>query len=266
MWQEYPFLSGKETRNQPCVGISACLSGERVRYDGTSKIQPDLINQFSPLITLKPLCPEVAIGMGIPRRPMQLNLNNQLIDAVYKEDQAQSFTQPINQYADLIIDQYERDIASNKLCGYIFKSRSPSCGAGSTPVFSDGIHVRFGDGIFAHKLRQALPWLPVMEEEELEHPRSRNRFLFLVYLISDYHQSVEKKSDEQVFFAHHKALIKGLPRKKRTQLNSALEHGNCPEDLIYAPDCALTLLTESLQEISHHEFEEIITKARDTKP
>ncbi len=261
MWQEYPFFTNKEMQRKPCVGISACLLGERVRYDGTSKIQPDLINQLDPLLTLKPLCPEVAIGMGVPRPPIQLHLHNKQIEAVYVEDQAKNFTQPLSQYAEQIIEESTADWKDESLCGYIFKSRSPSCGAGSTPVFSDGVHVRFGDGVYAHKIRSAMPWLPLMEEEELEHQRSRNRFLFLTYLISDYYHSVQTEEDQKIFFNHHHPLINGLARKRKNQLAASLEHALLPSSLVNAFDCALTVLTESLLETSHQEFENIVDNA-----
>lgn len=261
MWQEYPFLSGKETKNKPCIGISACLCGERVRYDGTSKIQPDLINQLDSAVCFKPLCPEVAIGMSIPRPPIQLQLSNSHIEAVYVDDQSKSFTRPLTQIADQLIKEDNRASGGTRLCGYIFKSRSPSCGAGSTPVFADGVHVRFADGIYAHKIRQELPWLPAMEEEELAHPRSLNRFLFLVYLVNDYYEALRRFADEQPFFSHHRPLINRLPRRKRTQLDASLETGRRPSEGTPPADYALTVLTESLMETSHQELETLVSNA-----
>lgn len=259
MWEEYPFPSYKEMNGKPCVGISACLSGEKVRYDGQSKLQPDLLSFLEPIFLLKPLCPEVAIGMGTPRPPIQLTTDGDSIDAVFLDDQETSFAHPLNQYGREIVEQHNHLAgAKDKLCGYVFKSRSPSCGAGSTPIFSEGVHIRFGDGIYAHTIKQNMPWLPVMEEEELVHANSRERFGFLVYLVSDFYFTLDQGGNGESFSKRHAQLIKALPQAIRHKLESGIARS---KDTQQALRHYLAPLINYLEEMSHHEIAAIVKGA-----
>lgn len=261
MWEEYPFLSRNDTHSKPRVGISACLSGEQVRYDGQSKPQPELIDHLVPLVELNPLCPEVAIGMGVPRSPIQLVLEDNQIDAVKVED-SESFSEPLRSYASLVIEeQATQATAQDKICGYIFKSRSPSCGAGSTPVFSEGVHINFGDGIFAHSIRRSLPWLPIMEEEDLAHPRSRHHFSFLVYLVSDFYLTIQQENNLQGFVEHHGKLLKALPKSTRTKLDAIKRRFKGSNDQHLFLQQYLTPLIQQLQAISHQDIESVLSGA-----
>lgn len=259
MWEEYPFLSRNDTHSKPRVGISACLSGEEVRYDGQSKPQPDLIDYLTPLVELAPLCPEVAIGMGIPRSPIQLVLEDNLIDAVKLDDSGQSFAEPLRSYAESVIEEHATQAtAQDKICGYIFKSRSPSCGAGSTPVFSEGVHINFGDGIFAHSIRRSLPWLPTMEEEDLMHPRARHHFSFLVYLVSDFYLTIQRDNNLERFVQHHEKLLGAIPKSTRTKLDAIKNRFNGSGDHSLFLQQYLAPLIQQLQAISHQDLEQIL--------
>lgn len=176
MWQAYPFLNSSNTQRKPLVGISACLCGDKVRYDGLSKGQPGLISALTPYLELHKICPEVAIGMGTPRAPIRLCKNTGSVQAVGAKNPEHNVTQPLKDYAKELI-------SSTPLCGYIFKSRSPSCGIGSTPIHKNDIAVGFGDGIFAHQIQQLKPWLPVAEEESLIEVHQQQHFVLLAQLV-----------------------------------------------------------------------------------
>ncbi|MEE8482012.1 MAG: DUF523 domain-containing protein, partial [Acidiferrobacterales bacterium] len=103
------------------VAISACLLGEPVRYDGSDKLQSQLVNRLRQYFELMPLCPEVVIGMGVPRPPIQLVFDGTGI-------RARSVEGTLHDVTDLLAN-LGREIAISRveLCGYVLKARSPSC-------------------------------------------------------------------------------------------------------------------------------------------
>jgi len=159
------------------VGISSCLLGEQVRYDGGHKYDLLIDTQLAGLFEFRSCCPEVAIGLGIPREPIQLvrtdhglhvrGVNNPDIDvtrrlAVYGNSLAREF-------ADI--------------CGYIFKARSPSCGIEGVATWTEqGSQAESdGTGAFAAALIRAHPDLPVTDEVRLQDPILREHFIKCVF-------------------------------------------------------------------------------------
>lgn len=143
------------------IAISSCLLGEKVRYDGTDR-KHDVLSQIpKTIIQFIPICPEVAIGMGIPRPPIQLVEIRKRIQAQQIDAPGKNFTGPLQEYGKKMAIELE------KICGYIFKARSPSCGINSTPVFINGMENFKDTGLFAKKIIQELPDLPVTDETEL---------------------------------------------------------------------------------------------------
>lgn len=159
------------------IGVSACLLGERVRYDGRDKRHPWLCDSLAREFVLEPICPEVAIGMGVPRAPIRLVASADGIRAQGVDDPMLDVT--------LALDRYAADVAQrlgSVLAGYVFKRGSPSCGVRAVPCFGAGSGC--GDealgtaaGIFAAALRARLPGLPVVEEGELSTPADRLNFV-----------------------------------------------------------------------------------------
>lgn len=146
---------------RPVIGISSCLIGSRVRYDGGDKLQRNLVDWLHGQADLVAICPEVAIGMGIPRPPIQLSDSIKQPEARQVDQPEKIFTAPLSDFAKQVAEEYVLD-------GYIFKSRSPSCGLGSTPVIIDGaVQRQTASGIYAASLTRLLPYLPVTEAESL---------------------------------------------------------------------------------------------------
>ena len=143
------------------IAVSACLLGERVRYDGAQKRHP-LIMKLADEFKLQPFCPEVAIGLGVPRAPVQLVATSAGI-------RAQGVTDPTHDITDRLEAYAQTQCEALKACaGMIFKSRSPSCGLGSTPLFDQrGEQTSRTDGLFAAQLRDGLPGWPMVEESTL---------------------------------------------------------------------------------------------------
>ena len=150
--------------DKPRVGVSRCLLGDTVRYDGNASAHAIVIEQLGKHFELIPVCPEVEAGLSIPRPPVQLTRSIDQPRLTGRDDPAIDVT-------NLMLNYCKRKPAElSDLCGYVFKSRSPSCGLNSTPVFLDGICATdTSRGVFARAMCKAYPGLPVIEETELEN-------------------------------------------------------------------------------------------------
>ena len=159
------------------IGISSCLLGELVRYDGGHRHAPELVQRLERVFDLKPVCPEVAIGMGVPRDPIQLVDTQSGIRVRGVDDNEVDVTSELAQYAQECIQEL------GMICGYIFKARSPSCGIRDVNVFSDSGQLQNtrGVGLFARSIIAALPDLPVADEDQLQNSDSIDRFIERVH-------------------------------------------------------------------------------------
>lgn len=160
---------------RPVIGVSSCLLGQRVRYDGGHKRDAFIVEELGSRFELLPICPETAIGMGVPRPAIRLVLEVDGIHARGVDDPDLDVTALLTAFARRILPGLAH------LCGYVFKARSPSCGLGSSPLFVSGHPPREASGLFAAALQTALPHLPLEEEDRLRDPVLRDRFLARVY-------------------------------------------------------------------------------------
>ena len=155
------------------LGISACLLGERVRWDGRDKHAP-FVTETLGAVEWVPVCPEVELGLGVPREPVRLEGdpgNPRLRGETSRRDHTDAMTRfAIARVAAL---------ARLGLSGYVLKSDSPSCGLARVAVHGHRASRR-GRGIFARVLTERLPALPVAEEWALRSPARRARFLAAV--------------------------------------------------------------------------------------
>jgi len=203
----YRFLKQQETQTKPQVGISACLCGDKVRYDGRSKGRPELISALEKQLKLQKICPEVAIGMGVPRAPIQLIKDTGKIEARGVENPANDVTVELKDYASNLIKTYSLSNAGTPfLCGFIFKARSPSCGVGSTPLYKENSVEGVGNGIFSHQIQQQLPWLPISEEEDLLQPEQRCHFVLQTQLVQLFFNVVITTASEQGVMTFHRTI------------------------------------------------------------
>jgi uncharacterized protein YbgA (DUF1722 family)/uncharacterized protein YbbK (DUF523 family) len=155
------------------VGISSCLLGEQVRYDGGHKYDLFINQRLANLLEFRPFCPEVAIGLGIPRAPIRLVKTADGIRVQGVDDPTLDVTDRLAAYGNKTAQGLD------DICGYIFKSRSPSCGMervktwreNGAPDRSDGI------GAYAQAIMHTRPNLPVEEEGRLNDPGLRDNFI-----------------------------------------------------------------------------------------
>jgi uncharacterized protein YbbK (DUF523 family) len=149
--------------DRPRVGISSCLLGETVRWNGGHKRDAYLADVLGEKVEWVPVCPEVEAGFGTPREPMELvRVGGTLV--LVTVTTRRDVTDQLRRLAVRRVEQ----LAGASICGYVLKKRSPSCGLEPVPG---------GRGLFADALLTRLPRLPVVEEDRLSDPALRERFL-----------------------------------------------------------------------------------------
>jgi uncharacterized protein YbgA (DUF1722 family)/uncharacterized protein YbbK (DUF523 family) len=162
------------------VGISACLLGEAVRFDGGHKRDPFLTTMLGRFVEWVPVCPEVECGLGTPRESMRL---------VRRENGVRLLTvktgRDVTDAMQAFADERVARLAGQDLSGYVLKKDSPSCGLERVRIYDPhGVPSRSGRGLFAERLRDALPHLPIEEEGRLSDPRLRENFVERVFAYS----------------------------------------------------------------------------------
>lgn len=198
------------------LGISACLLGENVRYDGGHKLDWLLTDTFGQYIKYIPVCPEVECGLGIPREPMHLEGNPNLLQLVTIRTK-QDMTERMIQWAQKRVAELEKV----DLCGFIFKSDSPSCGMDRVKIYNEkGRSIAKGVGIFARIFIGRFPLLPVEDERRLHDPELRENFIERIFTLKRWRQVLEKKKSPGNlvdFHTRHKLLILShSPRRYQT--------------------------------------------------
>ncbi len=155
------------------LGISACLLGERVRYDGGHKRDAYLVKTFSRRVEWVPVCPEVEMGLGTPRETVRLVRIHGDVRLIMPKTGA-DHTEAMRAYAKHRVAA----LAKQDLCGYILKKDSPSCGMERVRVFdARGVPAKSGRGLLAEVLRRYFPHLPIEEEGRLTDPHRRENFV-----------------------------------------------------------------------------------------
>lgn len=161
------------------IGVSACLIGEKVRYDGDHRRNSYVADTLAEHFELVPVCPESELGMGVPRETVDLegNVSAPLMLGTHTR---KDWTQPMNQWAHKRI----QELAPLNLCGFVMKKGSPSCGVYRVPVIQENREpLPEGRGLFAMAFMKANPDVPVEDELQLENPTVREDFLKRVYAL-----------------------------------------------------------------------------------
>lgn len=153
----------------PRVGISSCLLGEPVRYDGGHRKQPALLAEFAGQVEWVASCPEAELGLGVPRETIQIELREGAL-ALMTHDTRRDLTDSMLAWAR----RRAAALVALDISGYVFKARSPSCGVGSVAVVGGNDD---GTGLFAAELIRQLPNLPIAEEDQLAGSSARQAFL-----------------------------------------------------------------------------------------
>jgi uncharacterized protein YbbK (DUF523 family)/uncharacterized protein YbgA (DUF1722 family) len=158
------------------IGVSTCLLGEQVRFDGGHKRDPFLVDTFGRYVEWVPVCPEVEAGFGVPRESMHLRQVDAQVRLVTTKTGI-DHTDAMQRYASRRVAA----LAAHDLCGYVLKKNSPSCGMERVKIYRRSGPVGSGRGLFAAALLEAFPHLPVEEEGRLSDPRLRENFVERVF-------------------------------------------------------------------------------------
>jgi uncharacterized protein YbbK (DUF523 family)/uncharacterized protein YbgA (DUF1722 family) len=166
-------------RNRPRVGISACLVGERVRYDGVPLRDRFVCETLARFVEYVPVCPEVELGLGVPRETIRLVRDGASGTRLVAPRSGRDLTAAMRQLAETIC----RRLDELAVDGFVLKKNSPTCGLYRVRVYKpDGeLAGRDGSGVFAQVLRERLPSLPLEEEGRLNDPLLRETFVAQVF-------------------------------------------------------------------------------------
>ncbi|MGQ9600356.1 MAG: YbgA family protein [Anaerolineae bacterium] len=159
------------------LGISTCLLGERVRYDGGHKLDQFLVHTLGRFVTWVPVCPEVEIGLPIPRESMRL-VGDPESPRLIAPKSGIDYTDRMKAWAQERLEQ----LAAMDLCGFVFKKDSPSSGLFRVRVYDEhGMARRTGTGIFPREVMNRFPLLPLEEEGRLNDMALRENFIERVF-------------------------------------------------------------------------------------
>ncbi len=209
------------------VGISSCLLGQEVRYNGGHKQSKFCLNHLSQVFEYHAFCPEVAIGLGVPREAIRM---------VGEADSPRvvGTATPSMDVTDALID-YGKEIAeySKRLSGYILMKNSPSCGLYSAKVYRNdhplpGKHA----GMFARTLQSECPLLPMEEEGRLNDPRLRENFIARVFAYHDWMQSVGQSPSAKKlvdFHSRYKYLVMAHSQQAYRRLGQRVAKAGCED-------------------------------------
>ncbi len=184
---------------RPRLGVSTCLLGENVRYDGTEKSDPLLLKAFGDDVEWAPICPEVECGMTVPRDPMHLAGDPdspRLVATATGEDQTGRMQRWIRSRLD--------ELAHEDLWGFVLKSNSPSCGRSAVPVLdSTGAPAGETAGLFAAAVAGRFPLLPVADERSLHDDSMWDNFIERLFCLKRYRDSMLSRTSPGALAAFH---------------------------------------------------------------
>jgi uncharacterized protein YbgA (DUF1722 family)/uncharacterized protein YbbK (DUF523 family) len=206
------------------VGVSACLLGEPVRYDGGHKHDRYISDTLGRFFSFLPVCPEVGCGLPVPREAMRLEgdpLNPRLMTRLSRIDRT-------DQMLEFCADKL-RELESADLCGFIFKKDSPSSGLLRVKVYGPaGIPVKRGSGLFAAAVARHFPLLPVEEAERLNDPAIRENFIERVFCYrrwKDFLRYAPELGDLVEFHSRHKLLLMSHSPRIYREMGALVAHG-----------------------------------------
>ena len=187
------------------LGISTCLLGEPVRYDGGHKLDRFLRDTLGQYVDFVPVCPEVECGFGVPRESMRL-VGDPASPRLVTVRSGMDYTDRMLTWARKRVVELEKEA----LCGFIFKSDSPSSGMERIKVYGEKeVPVRKGIGMFARVFREHFPHVPVEDDGRLHDPALRENFIERIFALKRWREAIDgkKASSIVVFHTQNKLLI-----------------------------------------------------------
>ncbi|MBI5461393.1 MAG: DUF1722 domain-containing protein [Gammaproteobacteria bacterium] len=180
------------------IGISSCLLGEPVRFDGNHTHDHYITGTLGTVFDFVPVCPEIGIGLGVPRPTIHLVGSADAPRALGVKNAALDVTDKLVRYGQRMAGKL------TDLSGYIFKSKSPSCGMEQVKLHIGSRHKRQGIGLYAREIMRAHPLLPVEEEGRLGDPLLRDNFLERVFTYHRWQQLYAQRLTPKALLDFHR--------------------------------------------------------------
>lgn len=231
--------------NRIKLGISTCLLGQPVRFDGGHKFDHFLVHTLGRYVEYVPVCPEIECGFSVPREPMRLEGNPQNPRLVTIKTHIDHTDRMIR-----FARQRVRELEKEDLCGFIFKRGSPSSGMERVKVYdANGVPSKVGVGIFARIFMEHFPLLPVEDEGRLNDPELRENFIERIFALKRWRELLAQRRNRGGlvdFHARHKLLILAHSPRHYREMGRWVAQGKeiSPRDL-FTP--YQTLLLEALR-------------------
>lgn len=180
------------------LGLSACVAGENVRYDGANKRFDFIVDTLSAYVIPQLVCPEVGIGLGVPRKTVHLVRQADGVVMRFTEDTGVDLTAAMHTFTE------QRLADLQHLCGYVVCAKSPSCGMVDTKIFKPSGEIDgLGTGIYTAQLLKQMPWLPVEDNNRLNDPVIRDNFLVRIFALHALNQLYEEGLTKGKLIAFH---------------------------------------------------------------
>ncbi|NLC71983.1 MAG: DUF523 and DUF1722 domain-containing protein [Desulfuromonadaceae bacterium] len=190
------------------IGISSCLLGMNVRYDGGHQLDHYLRDTLGKWFDYVPVCPEVEMGLPIPRETLRLVEKGDEVRLVFSRS-GEDITEPMQNWAEKRVRELEKE----DLCGFIFKAKSPSSGMERVKLYDrHGIPAKKGVGVFARLFMDRFPHLPVEEDGRLNDPHLRENFIECVFVFKRWRDLLKSGAGTAGlvdFHTRHKLLLLG---------------------------------------------------------
>ncbi len=229
------------------VGISSCLLGQEVRYNGGHKRSKFCVDHLSRVFEFHPYCPEVAIGLGVPREPIRIIEEEGVRRVVGTVDPTLDVTENLRAYGQEVAKE------AAEFSGYILMKNSPSCGLFSAKIYrNDHPLPEKHSGLFTEALQTSLPLLPMEEEGRLNDPRLRENFIARVFAYADWKASVGDTPSPQKLVAFHsryKYLVMAHSQAAYKRLGQRVANAG-GEDIDSLASEYITMLMETIKKLA----------------
>ena len=213
-----------EYHNPIRVGVSACLLGEHVRYDGGHKHDHYITDTLGRFFSFLPVCPEVGCGLPVPREAMRLEGDPDHPRLMTRQSRIDMTDQML-----AFCTAKVRELESADLCGFIFKKDSPSSGLFRVKVYgAGGMPVKSGSGLFAAAVARHFPLLPMEEEGRLNDPCIRENFIERVFCCrrwKDFLSGAPSLGELVEFHTRHKLLVMSHSTQIYREMGALVAHG-----------------------------------------
>lgn len=226
------------------LGVSACLLGENVRYDGGHKLDRFIRDTLGRYVEFVPVCPEVETGMPIPREALRL-VGDPEAPRLVTNKTGVDWTDRMIEWAEKRVRELEKE----DLCGFIFKSNSPSSGMERVRVYTDkGMPHKVGVGVFARVFKDHFPLMPVEDDGRLNDPKLRETFIESIFVFKHLRKLLAKPPSRGAlvdFHTRHKLLLMAHSPKHYKEMGKLV--AAAPDPLSETYETYRRLLSEALQ-------------------